>query len=341
MDTQNPGRNVLQMKILIVRFSSIGDIVLTSPVIRCLKQQIEGVEIHYCTKRRYQELVAHNPYIDTCHYLDDSLMQLIGQLRREQYDLVIDLHNSLRTRIIKRMLSKRSVTVDKINIQKWLYVRFKANVMPPLHIVDRYMDTVSTLGVSNDGRGLDFFIAADDQVSISQLPLTHQSAYVAYALGGQHATKRLPIERMIDLCRTIDRPILLLGDQHDHPAGERIRSALGDDLIYNACDLYSVNQSASLLAQAQVVYSHDTGLMHIAAALKKPIVSIWGSTTPQLGMYPYKTRHLVVENTALNCRPCSKIGHDKCPLGHFNCMNSLSFSIDPAFIQTSEMQDQY
>lgn len=329
------------MKILILRFSSIGDIVLTSPVVRCLRQHIKGVELHYCTKRRYQELIAHNPYLDKCHYLDDSLMQLVGQLRHEQYDLVIDLHNSLRTRLIKSMLGKRSFTVDKINMKKWLYVRFKANVMPPVHIVDRYMDTVNALGVTNDGRGLDYFIAAEDQVPISQLPQTHQSDYVAYALGGQHATKRLPVERMIDLCRNINKPILLLGDQHDRQAGELIRSALGDDLIYNACDLFSINQSASLIGRAQVVYSHDTGLMHIAAALKKPIVSIWGSTTPQLGMYPYKTRHLVVENTALSCRPCSKIGHDKCPLGHFNCMTSLSFSIDPAFVQTSEMQNQY
>ncbi|GAB3800384.1 glycosyltransferase family 9 protein [Spirosoma humi] len=341
MDTQNPGRDVLQMKILILRFSSIGDIVLTSPVIRCLRQTINGAEIHYCTKRRYQELIAHNPYIDKCHYLDDSLMQLVGQLRSEQYDLVIDLHNNLRTRLIKGMLAKRSYTVNKINVQKWLYVRFKVNTMPPVHIVDRYMDTVAALGVSNDGKGLDYFIAAEDQVPISQLPPTHQSAYVAYALGGQHATKRLPVERMIDLCRRIDRPIVLLGDQHDRETGELIRTTLGDELIYNACDLFSVNQSASLIGGAQMVYSHDTGLMHIAAALKKPIVSIWGSTTPQLGMYPYKTRHLIVENTALNCRPCSKIGHDKCPLGHFKCLNDLSLSIDPAFVRNSEMQGHY
>ncbi len=329
------------MKILILRFSSIGDIVLTTPVIRCLKQQLEGVEIHYCTKRRYQELIAHNPYIDKCYYLDDSLNQLIGQLHSERYDFIIDLHNNLRTSLIKHRLGKRAFTVDKINIQKWLYVQFKANVMPSVHIVDRYMDTVKWLGVINDGQGLDYFIPDDEHLCANDIPYTHQSSYVAYALGGQHATKHLPVDRMIELCRKIGGPIILLGNQHDRETGEVVRSELGDDLIFNACGLFTLNQSASLVRQAQVVFSHDTGLMHIAAAFKKPIVSIWGSTTPQLGMYPYKTRHLIVENTNLSCRPCSKIGHERCPLGHFKCMNDLQFTFDPAFIRNNQKQDQY
>ncbi|SOD91826.1 glycosyltransferase family 9 protein [Spirosoma fluviale] len=328
------------MKILILRFSSIGDIVLTTPVIRCLKQQLDGVDIHYCTKRRYQSLVAHNPYIDKCHYLDDSLPTLIRQLRQERYDLIVDLHTNLRTRLIKDLLGVRSLTFNKINILKWLYVRFKLQVMPSVHVVDRYLNTVLPLGVVNDGRGLDYFIPAEDQQPTTQLPYTHQSSYIAYALGGQHATKRLPINRMIELCRKIDKPIVLLGDEHDREAAELIRQELGDSLIYNTCGLLTLNQSALLLQKAEMVYSHDTGLMHIAAAFKKPIVSIWGSTTPQLGMYPYKTRHLIIENTTLNCRPCSKIGHDQCPLGHYRCMNDLNLSINPILLQNSLKQAQ-
>jgi heptosyltransferase-2 len=321
------------MKILILRFSSIGDIVLTTPVIRCLKQQARGVEIHYCTKRRYEPLVAYNPYIDKCHYLDDNLTELTDQLRREDYDFVIDLHNNLRTKLIKYRLGKRAFTVDKLNLRKWLYVRFKAKVMPPVHIVDRYMDTLSWLEVINDGKGLDHFIGPDEHVPVSHLPHTHQRGYAAYAIGGQHATKRLPVARMIELCQKVRGPVVLLGDQRDWAVGEVIRAELGDSLIYNACGSFSINESASLVKQAQVVFSHDTGLMHIAAAFRKPVVSIWGSTTPQLGMYPYNTRHLVLENTSLGCRPCSKIGHDKCPLGHFKCMNELALTIDPAFIR--------
>jgi heptosyltransferase-2 len=329
------------MKILILRFSSIGDIVLTTPVIRCLKQSSNDVEVHYCTKRQYQELIDPNPYIDKAYYLDDSLPHLVGRLRAEKYDVVIDLHNSLRTNLIKLQLGRRAYAVNKINMQKWLYVRFKVNVMPSVHIVDRYMDTVKWLGVMNDGRGLDHFIPAQDRVALSQLPYTHQSSYVAYAMGGQHATKRLPVDRMVELCRNMGGPVILLGDQHDREAGELIRNELGDALIYNACGSFTINQSASLVEQAQMVFCHDTGLMHIAAALKKPVVSLWGSTTPQLGMYPYKTPAVVIENTTLACRPCSKIGHDQCPLGHFKCMNELSFTIDPAFIWKNTKQSQY
>ncbi len=320
------------MKILILRFSSMGDIVLTTPVVRCLKQQLPGASVHFCTKRAYQPIVEHNPYIDHRHYLDDRLPDLIRQLRAERFDYVIDLHNNLRTRLIKTALGVRSYTVNKLNTRKWLYVKLKIDRMPNLHIVDRYMTTVAPLGVQHDGRGLDYFIPNDEQVSLGSLPVTHQFGYVAYAIGGQHATKRLPAERMIDLCQQIQEPIILLGDTNDRATGEQVVQTLGHERIYNACGLYSINQSASLVRQARMVVSHDTGLMHIAAAFRKTIYSIWGNTTPRLGMYPYKTDYVVLENANLRCRPCSKIGHDRCPLGHFRCMTELPISIqEPAF----------
>ena len=313
------------MKVLILRFSSIGDIVLTSPVVRCLRETYPDATIHYCTKLKYRELVCHNPNIDGCHYLETTLANLLTRLWRENYDLVIDLHNNLRSNLIKHFLGKRRVTVDKISVRKWLYVRFKLMVMPDTHIVDRYMNTVRGLGVVNDNRGLNHFLGADEQVPLSSLPPSFRRSYAAYAIGGEHRTKRLPVARMIDLCRTIGQPVVLVGGPGDRAAGEAVRLALGDAHIYNACGLFSINQSASVVRQAQVVYSHDTGLMHIAAAFKKNIVSIWGSTTPQLGMYPYQTAYRVIENKKVACRPCSKIGRNQCPGGHFDCMNTLSF----------------
>ena len=311
------------MKVLILRFSSIGDIVLTTPAVRCLKKQWPDAEVHFCTKRIYQPLIDSNPYIDQCHFLDDSLLDLIRTLHAERYDCVIDLHNSLRTRLIRWSLGVRTYIIDKLNVRKWLYVRWKLNVMPNQHIVDRYVATLRPLGIQNDGLGLDYFIPPADQIDRCDLPPMHQSGYVAYAIGGQHATKRLPLDRMIDLCRKVGEPIILLGNSADRATGEAIRQTLGNSLVYNACGRYTINQSASLLAQASIVFSHDTGLMHIAAALQKTVYSIWGSTTPQLGMYPYKTRYFVLEKKELGCRPCSKIGYDRCPLHHFRCMNEL------------------
>ncbi len=316
------------VKILILRFSSIGDIVLTTPVVRCLKQQIPGAEIHFGTKKQFAGLLEHNPHIAKRHYLDKSLSALIGQLRAERFDVVIDLHNNLRTSMIKLALGVPSHSFDKLNWQKWLLVRWKVNMLPNVHIVDRYLATVLPLGVRPDGRGLDYFIPYKDIVERDWLPETHRPGFVAFAIGGQHATKRLPLPRLIELCQKINHPIVLLGGKEDAEIGQEIETALGNRLIYNACGKYNLNQSASLLEQARVVFSHDTGLMHIAAALGKKIYSIWGNTTPAFGMAPYKTTFRLLENNDLNCRPCSKIGYDQCPLGHFRCMNDISFDFE-------------
>jgi heptosyltransferase-2 len=273
----------------------------------------------------YQPLVEHNPYIDQCYYLDNDLSQLSGILDAERYTYIIDLHNNIRSNLITTLLATRVYKLDKRIVRRWLYVRWKLKAMPDEHIVDRYMATVRPLGVTNDGLGLDYFIPDQEQVAISQLPIAHQQGYIAFAIGGQHATKRLPTARIIELCQQLAEPIVLLGGAAEQAVGEAVERALGSQLIYNGCGRYSLNQSASLLSQARVVFSHDTGLMHMAAAFKKTVYSIWGSTTPQLGMYPYKTQYTVLEMPDLVCRPCSKMGRSRCPLHHFRCMNELPF----------------
>jgi ADP-heptose:LPS heptosyltransferase len=330
------------MKILILRFSSIGDIVLTTPVIRCLKTQLDEAEIHYATKPVYKSIFEENPYIDKMHYLGESLFQFIGELKKEKFDYIIDLHRNLRTQIIKTGLGVKSYSYDKLNLEKWLMVNFKINKLPNIHIVDRNLNTVKALGIKNDSLGLDYFIPEKDEVPLEWLPETHQNGYVAYAIGAQHYTKKLPLNRMIELCDRINKPVVLLGGKEDFENGEQIKAfferndtanefeaglkALNKKaVIYNACGKYNLNQSASLVKQARYVFSHDTGLMHIAAAFKKEIFSIWGNTIPLFGMYPYRTKFTVLENNRLTCRPCSKIGFEKCPQGHFKCMKEIAF----------------
>lgn len=330
------------MKILILRFSSIGDIVLTTPVVRTLKTQLSGVTLHYATKAQYAGLLSANPYIDQVHLLHDSLGDLIGRLKAEKFDIVIDLHHNLRTRRIRWALGTRSHAFDKLNVEKWLYVNLKINRMPNVHIVDRYMATVAPLGVQMDEGGLDYFIPEKDEVELDWLPETHRRQYVAFAIGGQHATKQLPVERMIELCDRINKPVILLGGPEDRANGEKIeaffrqrsensgyeeglRELNKKTVIFNGCGKFNLHQSASLVRQAYVVFTHDTGLMHIAAAFGKRVYSIWGNTTPLLGMYPYRTPFTVLENNRLSCRPCSKIGYDRCPKGHFKCMKEIVF----------------
>lgn len=330
------------MKLLVLRFSSIGDIVLTTPVIRALKSQVENAEIHYVTKKQYHGILAENPYIDKIHVLDGSIGSLVSSLKQEQFDHIIDLHNNLRTRIIKARLGKKSTKVHKLNLKKWLFVNFKVDTLPNIHIVDRYMETVKELGVKKDNFGLDYFIPEKDEVDPEWLPEGFRKNFVAFVVGAKYNTKRLPVDRMIELCDRINKPVILLGGKEDAAIGQKIENffrrtaneeteeKLHRDLnkkttVFNGCGKFNLNQSASLVRQSRVVFTHDTGLMHIAAAFGKKIYSIWGNTTPKFGMYPYKTSFVVFENNKINCRPCSKIGYNKCPKGHFKCMKDLVF----------------
>jgi ADP-heptose:LPS heptosyltransferase len=316
-------------KILIIRFSSIGDIVLTTPVIRNLKQQLPSAEIHYCTKAGYRNIVEHNPYLEKIHYMENDLDALIGKLKEEKYDCVIDLHNNLRSRIIKLRLGVKAFSFNKLNFRKWIYVNFKINILPDIHIADRYMATLKSFKIKNDGLGLDYFISSADEVKTESLPEAYRKGYYAFAIGAQHNTKKLPPDRIIELCERIDSPMVLLGDNNDAEIGKYVENYFikknKNFMVYNACGKFSLNQSASILKNAKAVFTHDTGLMHIASALKKHVYSIWGNTVPQFGMFPYKTEYVILERSGLSCRPCSKIGYKKCPLGHFKCMNEIDF----------------
>lgn len=311
------------MKLLVLRFSSIGDIVLTSPVLRCAKEQLRDVELHMATKTVFGDLVRFNPHVDKLHELGEDLGSLIGRLRQERFDAVIDLHHNFRTAQIKRALGVPSTSFPKLNIEKWLLVNLRMDRMPKLHIVDRYMSTVEHLGVKNDRQGLELFIPEERRVDLSTLPAAHQAGYTALAIGAAHATKRLPEHRLIELAKLIEGPVVLIGGNGDREVARAIANAAGGR-VFDATGRYDILGSASLIAQAQRVIAHDSGAMHIACAFNKPVNSIWGNTVPAFGMGPYMPQHPerahIAEVKGLNCRPCSKIGYDRCPKGHFRCM---------------------
>ena len=316
-------------KFLIIRFSSIGDIVLTTPVIRCLRKQYSDAEIHFLTKHTFKNIVAHNPYINKIHTLDDSFELMLHELATEEYDYIIDLHHNLRTlRIKKHLKNVKSFSFNKLNVEKFILTNFKINTLPNKHIVDRNFECIKSLGVKNDGLGLDYFIPAFDQVKESDLPTSHMHGYIALVIGAALATKKMPLHKLKELCAAIDHPIILLGGKEDYEDGKAI-AQVDEIKIYNACGKFNLNESADLVKKSKLVITHDTGLMHIAAALQKPIISVWGNTVPAFGMYPYygiksNVNYDVVEINKLWCRPCSKIGHKKCPKGHFKCMEKIA-----------------
>lgn len=315
------------MKILILRFSSIGDIVLTTPVVRCLRKKYPEAEIHYATKKPFHSILNHNPYLTKIHLLEDSVIQLVSELKTEKFDYVIDLHNNQRTLLIKLLLGTKTFSFNKINFEKWLMVNFKINRLPDKHIVDRYLETAESLGVENDGEGLDYFLSKEEEVDLKTLPAEFQSNYIGWVIGAKHPTKKFPVSKIFKTLSLFNYPIVLLGGKEDREAGNQIiQSSIANhkSSIFNACGKFSLNQSASLVQQAKFIVTNDTGLMHIAAAFKKPVISIWGNTIPEFGMSPYGTRNLKMETVNLSCRPCSKLGFDICPKGHFKCMNLIN-----------------
>jgi ADP-heptose:LPS heptosyltransferase len=294
-------------------------------VIRCLKKQVNGIELHYLSKKAFETVLAGNPQLDKIHFLENSLSDCIQELKKEKFDYIIDLHHNLRTLWIKTKLGVSSSSFDKLNWQKWLLVNLKRNTLPPVHIVDRYLETVKFLGVKNDHMGLDYFLLKTYTLA-EMLPTSHQS-YIALVIGAQHATKRLPIEKLTDLCKGIKGSVVLLGGPEDKERGEEIVKAAGHD-VFNGCGKFKLDESAFLISKAQKVISHDTGLMHIAAAFNKPIVSVWGNTVPEFGMYPYRADYSrIVQVKDLSCRPCSKIGFKNCPKRHFKCMNLIDLNL--------------
>ncbi len=310
------------MKILVVRFSSMGDIIYTTPVVRCLKTQLPDAEVHFLTKSAFKYIYDNNPYLDKLLLLKPALAETIEEIKAEKYDYLIDLHNNLRTSLIKLRTGIKSSTYKKQRIRKWLSLKFNLKLVPPVHLVERYMKAVKFLGVRNDGKPIDYYIKTEHDLS-KLLPESHQAGFVAFIIGATHFTKRMPNEKIINICRKINSPIVLLGGNDVKENGNAIASAIGSN-IYNACGLTSLDESVYLVSKAKRVLGFDTGLTHIAEAFERPIASIWGGTVPELlGVQPYMVKDAEVIGINLPCRPCSKFGLEKCPLGHFKCMNNI------------------
>lgn len=280
--------------------------------------------MHFLTKKEFLPLIRVNPYIDKIHILDGNMHALLQSLKVEQFDYILDLHRNFRSLRVRSSLKIMSFTVDKINLAKFLMIRFKVNRLPEKHIVDRYMETTRLFDVTNDGKGLDYFIPPEDEVALSSLPESFRSGYIALVVGAMHGTKQMPGEKMINICRELDLPVILLGGKREGVMGREIDKQTSDQVL-NTCGQYNINQSASLIRQSRVVITPDTGLMHIAAAFHKKILSVWGHTIPEFGMYPYLPDRVskIFEVVGLPCRPCTKIGKKKCPKGHFRCMNDI------------------
>ena len=312
-------------KFLIIRFSSIGDIVLTTPVVRCLRKKYPNAQIHYLTKVAFAPIVQANPNIDKVFAIEKSTKSVVEKLKKEGYHHIIDLHKNLRSKKVIMALGVKATSFPKLNVEKFLMVKFKMNRLPKIHIVDRYFEAVKSLAINNDKEGLDFFIPEQEKIAAKNLP----PQYNALVIGAAHKTKSLTTPQLIKIAKESILPVLLIGGKKEKEIANEIIKVVGENAI-NTCGEYNLYQSASVIQQASCVITPDTGMMHIASAFNKKIISVWGNTIPAFGMYPYMPQQpnafKIFEVKELSCRPCSKIGFDECPKKHLKCI--LDIDVD-------------
>jgi ADP-heptose:LPS heptosyltransferase len=273
-------------------------------------------------------VLNHNPRIDRLFTFGSRIQEVIPDLKKERYDLVIDLHRNIRSLLLRSSLRRPSVTFDKLNIRKFLAVNIKwRSALPKKHIVDRYFECVTGLGIVKDSGGLEYYTGPGDEIDTAmQFFRREPMKFIALVIGGSYTTKKIPLVKLQDICANARMPVVLLGGKEDKPLADELRKSFPH--IVNCSGLFTINQSASVIRQSEWVITSDTGMMHIAAAYGKKIVSVWGNTIPEFGMEPYKPapQSRVMEVYGLKCRPCSKLGFSECPRRHFKCMMDQDFS---------------
>jgi len=305
-------------KILIIRLSSIGDIVLTSPVVRCVKLQTNA-KIHFLTKAKYAPIISSNPYVDKIIIIEDKLQETIKLLKNERYNYIIDLHNNFRSFLIKMNLGLMNYTIKKENWKKYLLIYFRFNLLKD-HVVERYFKTIEKIPVKNDNKGLDYFLNIDTDVDFNI-----NQHFISWCIGASYIQKSLSEEQIIAVCNSIAVPVVLLGGIEEQKKGTSIVRKSSHSSIYNFCGKLSLDQSAYLTKNSNLVLTNDTGLMHVASAFHKPILSFWGCTKPVLGFSSYMNKSKYI-NMVMNPNkePCSKHGN-YCKIDKAGCIKKLNY----------------
>ncbi len=355
-----PGKEAVNIKpyrILIIRFSSIGDIVLTTPLVRALKNMHSNTVIDYLTLADYSILLRDNPVIDNLYAIerDKGLMSSVKyalSLNKNRYDYILDLHHSTRSLVFRSLVRAKKKTVLKKNyIKRFLLISFRLNLYKkPFTVVKRYFDSAKYLGI-NDYPGAEIWITSESlqsalsninraggteyklrsgiknkQVRIERGIIKGAGKAVALMPFAKWKTKEWGDERFIALGRKLvsENNVLvqIIGGPGDIPRAERIAAGIGKGSVSLAGKL-GLMETALVLSASDCLVTNDTGVMHIGGAVSIPVIAVFGSTTEELGFFPYNTKGEVIQ-AAADCRPCTAKGLTQCPKKHFKCMNNIT-----------------
>ncbi len=324
-------------KILIIRLSSMGDIILASPLIRLTKKRFPQAKIDIVISTEFEELVSANPNINEVILFErrtglKGLLRLCKKIREERYDLIIDIHKKLRSFLICLTSgAKQKVSYNKHSFLRFLLVKFKINRYSNTpFIANLYLKPLEKFGIGDDGEGLEFYITPSKEAVILELlrieGITKQDILMGIAPGAHWNTKRWHKERFIELANLLiqkkNAKIIIFGSKDEVELSNEIKTALLNKPIIAAGQL-SLMETAALLKRCKVLITNDTGVMHISAAVKTPVVAIFGPTVGEFGYYPYRVVNRVISKSLL-CKPCTTKGSSKCPINTFDCMKFIS-----------------
>jgi ADP-heptose:LPS heptosyltransferase len=317
----------LPKRIGIIRISSLGDIVLISPIIRCLYQQLEQPELILLTHKDMLPLFEHNPFLHKAIAYDPSEPEKsAAEFLACMLDLIVDLQKNLRSSFLKLGAGLPVLTFSKQNVRKWKMVNLK-NGQGCRHVVLRMLQGLNALGISDDGLGVELHLPAEETSEDSWKQRFH-GGYIAIGIGSAHATKALSMEFLTSFLARQSLPCVLLGGPNDQLKGEALQAKF-PERVRSLCGQTDLLTTAYWVRDSAHVVSGDSFIMHLAACFSKPLDVVWTNTVPEFGMEPYygtaqafKAKYH--QTKELNCRPCTKTGFSACPKGHFNCMNRIS-----------------
>ena len=337
-----PCSMAVPFKTLIIRFSSVGDVVLSTPLLRVLRSKYPQGQIDYVTRTEYAELVKNNHNVNFVYAFDarqgfPGLRKLKQQLKNERYDLVLDIHGSLRSRFLRTGLGVKEVRrIDKRTHERFMLVKFKNNLYKEIvSVADRYIEPLHPMGIMPDGKGPELHIPDEILFGVSSkiatLRLNRFEKTIGLCPSSRHFTKRWPWERFAELAvrliREQDAKVMLFGSADDKELNAQIVRVIAketaEERVTDFSGQFSLMETAAAMEFCDTIISNDSGLMHIAAAMNKTLIAIFGSTVREFGFFPFGVNSIVIERKGLSCRPCSHIGRPSCPEGHFRCMKDI------------------
>ncbi|MFH1049767.1 MAG: glycosyltransferase family 9 protein [bacterium] len=324
--------------ILVIRLSSMGDVILTTALIRQIRNKYPNTRLDFATSKQFAEIFTNNPHISNLiEYDKQSSLKDINDLKKNikskipsgRYDLVIDLQRNIRSRVFRSGLGAQYLYVKKMRLHKLSMVYFKRPLLKKIvPIPEIYRMTASPLDIEDDGKGLELWLP-NETLSPIYLPeekKVKNSLTIAIAPGAFHNTKRWQKEKYLELIIHLKEnfyaDIVLIGGKKDKEITDWITSKITFE-FEDCTESDSIIRTVSAIDSASLLISNDTGVVHIAAARKVPVVAIFGSTVKEFGFIPFRTKHEIVEKI-LPCRPCTHYGLNKCPKVHFDCMNKIS-----------------